>query len=101
MKIFKKFIRLIGQSFKKLIIKMYPSLIAVSIGLVIGFIVMLFFNPSSAGSAFIQLLLGGTNNGSVGIGNTLYGAAPIILTGLAVAFAFKTFVRNQFTGQIY
>ena len=94
MKIFKKFIRLIGQSFKKLIIKMYPSLIAVSIGLVIGFIVMLFFNPSSAGSAFIQLLLGGTNNGSVGIGNTLYGAAPIILTGLAVAFAFKTGLFN-------
>jgi len=94
MKIIKRFIRIFLQSLKKLIIKMYPSLIAVSIGLVIGFIVMLFFNPSSAGSAFIQLLLGGINNGSVGIGNTLYFAAPIILTGLAVAFAFKTGLFN-------
>ena len=74
--------------------KMYPSLIAVSIGLFMGFIVMLFFNPTSAGSAFSQLLLGGINNGAKGIGNTLYSAAPIILTGLAVAFAFKTGLFN-------
>jgi len=79
---------------KRLFKAMSPSLIAIGIGLLMGFIVMLFFNPATAVPAFFQLLLGGLLNGSEGIGNTLYGAAPIILTGLAVAFAFKTGLFN-------
>ncbi len=71
-----------------------PSFIAIAIGLFMGFLVMLAFNPAQSIPAFIQLLLGGLNQGSTGIGNTLYGAAPIILTGLAVAFAFKTGLFN-------
>ena len=79
---------------KRLFKAMSPSLIAIGIGLLMGFIVMLFFNPMTAVPAFFQLLSGGLLNGSEGIGNTLYGAAPIILTGLAVAFAFKTGLFN-------
>ena len=79
---------------KRLLKAMNSSLIAIGIGLLMGFIVMLFFNPATAVPAFFQLLLGGLLNGSEGIGNTLYGAAPIILTGLAVAFAFKTGLFN-------
>lgn len=85
---------LILNGLKKVFNAMKPSLIAIGIGLLMGFIVMIFFNPSTAVPAFFQLLLGGLLNGSEGIGNTLYGAAPIILTGLAVAFAFKTGLFN-------
>lgn len=82
------------KNLQRVLKTMVPSLISIGIGLLIGFIVMLFFNPATAVPAFFQLLLGGLLNGSVGIGNTLYGAAPIILTGLAVAFAFKTGLFN-------
>lgn len=73
---------------------MKPSLIAISIGLIMGFIVMLIFNPAQSFQAFLQLLMGGLNRGSDGIGTTIYRAAPIILTGLSVAFAFKTGLFN-------
>jgi general nucleoside transport system permease protein len=71
-----------------------PSLIAISIGLIMGFIVMLIFNPAQSFQAFLQLLMGGLNRGTNGIGTTIYRAAPIILTGLSVAFAFKTGLFN-------
>ena len=82
------------NTFKALFNKMKSSLLAIAIGLLMGFIVMLIFNPGQSVQAFIQLLLGGLNQGSQGIGNTIYRAAPIILTGLSVAFAFKTGLFN-------
>jgi general nucleoside transport system permease protein len=82
------------QRLKKLLDTAMPSLIAIGIGLLMGFIVMLIFNPAQAVPAFFQLLIGGFGAGLKGIGNTLHGAAPIILTGLAVAFAFKTGLFN-------
>lgn len=78
----------------KFIIAIKPSLIAVAFGLFVGLIIMLAFNPMEAFPALITLLLGGFNGGLQGIGNTLYMAAPIILSGLAVAFAFKTGLFN-------
>ncbi len=71
-----------------------PSLIAVAFGLLAGLIIMLIFNPGEAFQALFTLLIGGFNGGLTGIGNMLYQAAPIILTGLAVAFAFKTGLFN-------
>ena len=74
--------------------KIKPSLIAIGFGLLIGLIIMLFFNPVEAFPALFTLLFGGFNGGLKGIGNMLYLAAPIVLTGLAVAFAFKTGLFN-------
>ncbi|MBU1093669.1 MAG: ABC transporter permease [Firmicutes bacterium] len=79
---------------KKFFITLKPSLIAIGFGLLIGLIVMLIFNPGDAFPALFTLLIGGFNGGLIGIGNMLYQAAPIILTGLAVAFAFKTGLFN-------
>ncbi|MEF3693039.1 MAG: hypothetical protein V3569_02555, partial [Acholeplasmataceae bacterium] len=79
---------------KSFYIAIKPSLIAILFGLFVGLIIMLAFNPMEAFPALLTLLLGGFNGGSQGIGNTLYMAAPIILSGLAVAFAFKTGLFN-------
>lgn len=82
------------KGLKKALIVSKPSLISVGVGLLIGFIIMLIFDASDAFPALGTLLIGGFNGGLRGIGNTLYQAAPIILTGLAVAFAFRTGLFN-------
>ncbi|MBU1142110.1 MAG: ABC transporter permease [Firmicutes bacterium] len=90
----KKLTQLNLRIWKSAFNKTKPSLIAIGFGLLIGLIIMLIFDARDAFPALITLLLGGFNGGIKGIGDTLYMAAPIILTGLAVAFAFKTGLFN-------
>ncbi len=71
-----------------------PSLISIAFGLTIGLIIMIIFNPLDAFPALITLILGGFIGGSQGVGNMLEMAAPIMLAGLSVAFAFKTGLFN-------
>ena len=59
-----------------------------------GFIVLLVSNPSQAVDGFITILTGPLTRGMRGIGQVLYFATPIILTGLSVGFAFKTGLFN-------
>jgi simple sugar transport system permease protein len=89
-----KILKVILKSLRSAYNTAKPSLIAIGIGLFIGLIIMLIFDARDAFPALITLLLGGFNGGIKGIGDTLYMAAPIILTGLAVAFAFKTGLFN-------
>lgn len=73
------------------------SLIAIFFGILIGFIVILINNPSVALLGFGRLLMGPLNNPNgawIGIGQLMYRSTPLIFTGLAVAFAFKTGVFN-------
>ncbi|MFZ2539897.1 MAG: ABC transporter permease [Oscillospiraceae bacterium] len=70
------------------------SILSVAIGLFVGFILLLASNPSQALEGAKTILLGGFNAGTMGIGQVLYGATPIILTGLSVGFAFKTGLFN-------
>ncbi len=91
---FKRLPSLILKGLKKAFNVSKPSLISIGVGLLIGFIIMLFFDAGDAFPALGTLLIGGFNGGLRGIGNTLYQAAPIILTGLAVAFAFRTGLFN-------
>lgn len=74
--------------------KMQPSLIAVGIGVFIGFILMLIFNPGGAFPGLIRMILGGFNGGIKGLGDVLLHATPIILTGVALVVAFKTGLFN-------
>lgn len=78
----------------KLFNMLKPSLIAISIGLLFGFIIMLFFNPSGAFSGLLRMLSGGLEIGSKGVGDLLLRATPIILTGLSLVVAFKTGLFN-------
>ena len=77
------------------------SVIAIIIGLLFGLVLMLIFNPSEAFKGFSVILSGGFNDGYVSMGNMIYYSVPIILTGLSVAFAFKTGLFNiGATGQL-
>ncbi len=66
------------------------ALLAIALGLVFGFIVMLIADPSNAFRGFESVLLGGFRR----IGDVFYFATPILMTGLAVGFAFKMGLFN-------
>ncbi len=70
------------------------SLLAILSGLIFGLIIMLFTNPIEALPAFFTILTGGFQEGFTSIGLVLFSATPIILTGLAIGFAFKTGLFN-------
>jgi len=66
------------------------ALLAIALGLIVGFIVMLVANPSNAMKGFNSVLFGGLSR----IGDVFYFATPILMTGLAVGFAFKMGLFN-------
>jgi len=70
------------------------SLIAILVGLVFGFIILLISNPAQCIQGLGVILKGGFNGGAKGVGQMLYHATPLILTGLSVGFAFKTGLFN-------
>lgn len=69
------------------------SLISIGVGLVFGLILLIVLNPSASGSAFVSLVITGFRS-SDKFAKVLYQAAPLIMTGLAVGFAFKTGLFN-------
>ena len=89
------------SNLRKSLSSMSASLVAILAGLVAGFVILLFSNPANAGKGLLTILIGGWNNGMKGVGQVLYYATPIIMTGLAVGFAFKTGMFNiGATGQL-
>lgn len=71
-----------------------PSLLAIGLGLLFGFIIMVIVNPSEAIRAFSILIQGGFYKGLRSVGQVLYNSTPIMMTGLSVAFAFKCGLFN-------
>jgi len=72
----------------------FASIFAILIGLVFGFLILMISNPAEAVNGFIIILKGGFSTGAKGLGQVLYFATPVILTGLSVGFAFKTGLFN-------
>lgn len=68
--------------------------VSIAAGLLIGFIIMIFTNPANSFNGLVAILAGPLQGGIKGIGQWLYYAAPIMLTGLSVGFAFKTGLFN-------
>lgn len=66
------------------------SLIAIFIGLMAGFLVMLIAKPSAAFPGLGTLL----TDGFLRMGDVLFYATPVLLTGLSVGFAFKMGLFN-------
>jgi len=91
-----------GAGFKSAV----PSFLSIGLGLIFGiftmFVIWLLvrlkvFNVVNDPKFFLgvsKLLMGGFNQGMYSIGYMLYRAAPLILTGLSVGFAFKTGLFN-------
>lgn len=71
------------------------SVICIVIGLIAGLIVLFIINPEHAMTdGFIRLIKGGFYDFPYGVGKVLSNAAPLIMTGLSVGFAFKTGLFN-------
>ena len=71
------------------------ALLCILIGLLVGFLVLVAINPAHAwGDGFVRIIKGGFHDAPYGVGKELANAAPLIMTGLSVAFAFKTGLFN-------
>ena len=79
---------------RKGLLNFSSSILAILVGLLFGFFVLLISNPSEVFSGFFYILTGGFNTGFSGISSFIYFATPIIMTGLSVGFAFKTGLFN-------
>lgn len=66
------------------------SITSIIIGLLFGFLLLLVLNPANAAAGMANML----TNGFRDIGNVLYTSVPLIMVGLAVAFAFKVGLFN-------
>ncbi len=66
------------------------ALLAIFLGLIFGLIVMIVASPENSFSGFQMLLLGGFGR----LGDVFFYATPIMMTGLAVGFAFKMGLFN-------
>jgi len=69
------------------------SILVIIAGLLIGFVVLLISNANEAVPAFTMILSFGAST-MRNVGDVLLLATPIILTGLSVAFAFRTGLFN-------
>ena len=69
------------------------AVIAILIGMLVGLIVLLFTDASRAGEGMMAILTGGVSD-MKNLGQVLYYATPLIMTGLSVGFAKKTGLFN-------
>mgnify|MGYP002514227243 CR=1 FL=1 len=75
------------------LVSILASIISIVVGLVLGFILLLILNPSKAGVGITAMLTTGVSSLDQ-FGKVLYQAAPLMLCGLSVGFAFKTGLFN-------
>ncbi len=66
------------------------ALLAIILGLIFGYIVMVVASPENSFNGFRMVLTGGFSR----LGDVFYFATPILMTGLAVGFAFKMGLFN-------
>ena len=78
---------------KKGFLSVLASVISILVGLLFGLLLLLAVNPAMAFPKFGELLTAGLSS-LPKLAKVLYQAAPLIMTGLAVAFAFKTGLFN-------
>ena len=75
------------------------SLLCIILGLLIGYIVLLFINPEGAGQAIIAVVKNFLNSSRANLrlknlGNTLVKTAPLLMCALSVLFAYKVGLFN-------
>lgn len=75
------------------------SLLCVLLGLLIGFVVLLFINPSGAGEAILAVIKNFLNYSKAAtqakyLGNTLVKTAPLLMCALSILFSYKVGLFN-------
>lgn len=78
---------------------LFASFICIILGVLIGYIVLLFINPSGAGEAIMEVLknflhYSKTNLQIKNFGNTLVKTAPLLMCALSILFAYKVGLFN-------
>lgn len=79
---------------KDVLLSVLASFACIVIGLFLGFVILCCINYENAWDGFLRILQGGFYLKPKGIGSEITQAAPLIMTGLSVAFAFKTGLFN-------
>ena len=75
------------------------SLLCIVLGMLIGYIVLLFINPTGAGEAIITVMKNFLNSNRADtqlkyLGNTLVKTAPLLMCALSILFAYKVGLFN-------
>lgn len=83
-----------NEKTKNALLSIVSSLVCIVIGLLVGFIILYCINAEHAVDGFTRILKGGFFLKPRGIGSEITQSAPLIMTGLSVAFAFKTGLFN-------
>ena len=78
---------------KRGVLSCISSLVAIAAGLVLGLILLFCFKSDKAMYGFRNMMLTGITSLEK-LGKVFYTAAPLLMTGLAVGFAFKTGLFN-------
>lgn len=85
----------VGAALRQKSSSVLAALLCILIGLVVGLIALVIINPEHAWQqGFLRIIQGGFYDFPYGVGKTLTNSAPLIMTGLSVAFAFKTGLFN-------
>lgn len=83
-----------NEKTKNALLSIVSSLVCIVIGLFVGFIILYCINSEHAVDGFTRIIKGGFFLKPRGIGSEITQSAPLIMTGLSVAFAFKTGLFN-------
>ena len=75
------------------VVGVLASLLSIVIGLVLGFVLLVVLNPGASVGGMKAMLTTGFSNMDK-LGKVLYQAAPLMMCGLSVGFAFKTGLFN-------
>ncbi|MCR5098693.1 MAG: ABC transporter permease [Lachnospiraceae bacterium] len=77
----------------QMLVGIISSVISIAVGLLFGFILLLILNPAKAGMGMGTMLTTAFSNMDQ-FGKMFYQAAPLLMCGLSVGFAFKTGLFN-------
>ena len=83
-----------SEKTKDVLLSIFASLLCIVIGLLVGLIILYCINAENALDCFSRIIKGGFYLKPNGIGSEIAQATPLIMTGLSVAFAFKTGLFN-------
>ena len=76
---------------KDVLLSTGASLVCIVIGLLVGLIILFCINSENALDGFVRIVKGGFYLAPKGVGSEITQAAPLIMTGLSVAFHLFSF----------